>query len=149
MAELTPPRGDVLLVRAFARGVQIYECVDRDSSLRWVLKGPEAELFDEQGRVLGKHYAGPTWESNDGSKVVGRVVASEDSSDPSAIPHLLLKGELQQGSGVFAKVRSVQRLQTVGGRAPRDGCSAAQRMREARVPYTATYYFYGEAPSAY
>ena len=28
----------------------------------WVLKGPDARLFDPQNKPVGKHYAGPTWE---------------------------------------------------------------------------------------
>jgi hypothetical protein len=148
-AQLTPPNTEALLFRAFAQGVQIYECADGGSGPRWVFKAPEASLTDDRGNPLGTHYAGPTWESNDGSKVAGRTIASVDAPDPSAIPHLLLKAESHAGDGVFAQVRSVQRMQTAGGRAPNEGCGAKELRRQARVPYTATYYFYGDAPSAY
>ncbi|MGE5615848.1 MAG: DUF3455 domain-containing protein [Bacillota bacterium] len=149
VAQLTPPSGETLLLRAFAQGVQVYECVDGAAGPQWIFRAPEATLVDERGKPLGKHYAGPTWESNDGSKVVGRLVASADAADPSAIPHLLLKAESHAGDGVFANVRSIQRLQTVGGRAPRAGCDAKELTRQTRVYYTATYYFYGQAPGAY
>ena len=149
VAELTPPFGETLLFRAFAHGVQVYECAGSSAGPQWVFKSPEAALLDDHGYAVGKHYGGPTWESKDGSKVVGRVIASAEASDPSAIPHLLLKAESHAGDGVFARVRSIQRLQTVGGRAPRDGCNAKELARQARVHYTATYYFYGEAPGAY
>src|SRR5690349_11965533 len=58
-----------------ATGVQIYECSATKDPTRfeWVFKAPEAELFDSAGRKIGKHYAGPTWEAEDGSKVVAEV----------------------------------------------------------------------------
>jgi len=146
---LTPPKGEVILFRAFADGVQIYECVAGGNGPMWAFKGPEADLTDDRSTPIGKHYAGPTWEASDGSKVVGRVVASVEASDPSAIPHLLLKAEASEGAGKLSRVRSIQRLQTTGGRPPRDACTQTMLAREARVPYTATYYFYGDAPSAY
>jgi hypothetical protein len=144
VASLTPPKGETLLLRAFAQGVQIYECAAAASGTQWAFKGPEAALADEHGKPLGKHYGGPTWESTDGSKVVGHPVASVDSSDPTAIAHLLLKADSHTGYGVFAGVTSVQRLQTAGGRAPKEACDAKDIGRQARVPYSATYYFYGE-----
>jgi hypothetical protein len=146
VAQLRPPKDEALLFRAFAQGVQIYECADEGRGPQWVFKEPEAALVDERGTPLGKHYAGPTWQSFDGSKVMARVVASADASDPTAIAHLLLKARFHEGDGIFAKVRSIQRLQTAGGRAPRDGCTAKQLTRQVRVHYLATYYFYGEAP---
>ena len=48
----------------------------------------------------------------------------------------------QSGPGLLADVRSIQRLDTVGGTAPAQGCDRDNASREARVPYTATYYFY-------
>jgi len=148
VASLTPPKGETLLLRAFAQGVQIYECAPAASGTQWAFKGPEAELSDEKGKHIGKHYAGPTWEAADGSKVAGHTVASVDSSDPNAIAHLLLKADSHAGFGVLAGVKSVQRLQTSGGRAPKEACDPKDIGRQARVPYTATYYFYAEAPAS-
>jgi hypothetical protein len=145
VAQLTPPKEEVLLLRAFAEGVQIYECVRGETALQWKFVAPEAELTDDLGHVIGTHYAGPTWESTDGSKVVGKVVSSVESADPGAIPHLLAKASANEGSGVFAKVRSVQRLQTNGGRAPAEPCREQDIGQKARVRYKATYYFYGDA----
>jgi hypothetical protein len=39
-------------------------------------------------------------------------------------------------------VVSIQRLQTKGGKAPATGCAASHRGEQARIPYTADYYFY-------
>ena len=141
---LSPPAGEDLVLRAFARGVQVYECQRDEALARWVLVGPDAVLTDDLGRTIGKHYEGPTWESADGSLVEGRVVGSS-TADPSAIPHLLLKAKAHRGAGVFARVTSIQRLNTVGGRAPMDGCGEGDIGRRTRVRYTATYYFYEDA----
>ncbi|HWH40598.1 MAG TPA: DUF3455 domain-containing protein [Usitatibacter sp.] len=145
VAELMPPKDEVLLLRAFAEGVQIYECVRGEAALQWKFVAPEAELTDDLGHVIGTHYAGPTWESTDGSKVAGKVVSSVDAADPGAIPHLLIRASGHEGSGVFTKVRSIQRLQTNGGRAPAQACREADVGQKTRVRYHATYYFYGDA----
>jgi len=78
------PVTESLAFKANAKGVQIYESrakEDDPSKYEWVFKGPEADLFDEQGKKIGRHYAGPTWESNDGSKVVGEVKGKADAKD--------------------------------------------------------------------
>jgi hypothetical protein len=135
---LRPPAGQVLKLKLQGSGVQIYQCTDGT----WKFQAPEAKLTDEHGRVLGKHYAGPTWESIDGSTVVGEVKAHEDGPDPRAIPWLLLQAKSTSGNGVFSHVRSIQRLQTTGGKAPSTACDASNANQMARVPYTAQYYFY-------
>jgi len=149
VAPLAPPKGEALLLRAFAEGAQVYECRNDDTGLRWAFIGPEAELTDDGGHTIGKHYAGPTWEAIDGSTVKAEVVTSVDATDPSAIPHLLLKAKENGGNGVFAKVRSIQRLHTNGGRAPREACLDHDVGRRVRMRYLATYYFYGDPPAAY
>jgi hypothetical protein len=97
---------------------------------------------DAAGKRLGKHYAGPTWESLDGSTVVGEVKARDPGPDPQAIPWLLLTAKSTTGTGVFAQTKSIQRVQTAGGAAPSQPCSVANATQLARVPYTAKYYFY-------
>jgi hypothetical protein len=132
---------------ATAKGVQIYECrakKDDPAQFEWVFKAPEAELFDRDGKRIGKHYAGPTWESNDGSKVLGELKARADVEDRNAIPWLLLG--VKRHEGVFSKVTSIQRVDTVGGKAPAGGCESASAAKEVSVPYTATYYFYVAKP---
>ena len=142
---LRPPADQVLAVEAFATGVQIYECAanqDQPPRFEWVFKAPEAELFDKAGQKIGKHYAGPTWESTDGSTVVGELKARDSGPDPTAIPWLLLGAKSNSGAGVFSQIKSIQRLQTVGGKAPSEPCSRDNAQRVVRVPYKATYYFY-------
>lgn len=139
---------ELLSSEAQGKGVQIYECrAGSDAKhFEWVFKAPEAELFDNSGRVIGKHYAGPTWESNDGSKVVGEVKGRYSGPDPNAIPWLLLTAKSTSGNGVFSRVTSVQRLNTSGGKAPTEGCNQASADQEVRIPYKATYYFYVAKP---
>ena len=143
--ELRPPSIELLSFDAPASGVQVYECNEdakAPSGFAWRFKGPEADLFDRSGRKVGHHYGGPTWEAPDGSKVVGEVVTQMPSPDATAIPHLLLRAKATSGNGMFTPVRSIQRLETVGGRAPADGCGKDTLAKVARVPYKATYYFY-------
>lgn len=144
-AALQPPAGQVLAHEGLADGVQIYECMfapENAGHYAWVLKGPETDLLDRSGHKVGRHYAGPTWQSSDGSKVVGTVAAHVDAPDGKAIPWLLLSAKAHEGSGKFAQVESIQRLQTTGGLPPAEPCVGSRTNEVVRVPYTATYYFY-------
>ena len=146
---LKVPETQRLAVIAQARGVQIYECgVNKTDPARfeWIFKAPEAELFDKAGNRIGKHYAGPTWESDDGSKVVGTTKARDDGPDANAIPWLLLSATSAEGNGIFGKTQNVQRVKTAGGKAPADECDQAQLGKVARVNYRATYNFYVARP---
>jgi len=142
---LAVPSGQTLLLEALAQGVQIYVCrpaTDNPSVFAWTLQGPEAELLNRRGERIGSHFAGPTWAGNDGSQVVGEARESVNSSDPQAIPWLLLQARANQGTGIFSTVTYIQRLDTAGGRAPAAGCDQAHADQEQRVDYTATYAFY-------
>jgi len=146
---LAVPAGQTLSQMLKASGVQIYECKpshDDPMRMEWAFRAPEAELRDPAGKLVGRHYAGPTWEARDGSKVVGEVSARYDGPDPNAIPWLLLKAASTTGRGVFSQTTSVQRLNTSGGKAPTSGCDRAQVGKEARVSYTAEYFFYVSKP---
>lgn len=143
---LKPAENESLAVIAAAKGVQIYEC----RAGAWAFVAPDAELFDASGKKIGRHYAGPSWEAADGSKVLGTVKARADAPAPNAIPWLLLGAKSIGPEGTFSKVTSVQRIATAGGVAPAGGCAEAGA--RARVAYTADYYFYsrrGEPYSAY
>jgi hypothetical protein len=126
-----------------AKGVQIYECrTGADGKTGWAFVAPEAELFDTTGKKVGKHYGGPTWESNDGSKTVGSVKQRADAKSANDIPLLLLSAKSTGTNGVMASVTSIQRVNTIGGVAPTDGCAANRVGNTARVPYTADYYYF-------
>ena len=138
---LTVEAGNDLTFHAYAEGVQIY----RWNGTSWIFEAPEAELFADAGDngAVGIHYAGPTWESNSGSKVVGTVL-ERCTPDPDAIPWLLLAAVFNEGPGIFDRVTFIQRVNTVGGKAPTDPGDALGEVAE--VPYTAEYYFYRAAP---
>ena len=137
--KLALPQERPLLGKYAAKGVQIYVCSVRGGANEWAFKAPEAELTDAQGKVFAKHYAGPTWEAPDGSKVVGKVLVNELAPKAGAIPWLLLSTE-SSGSGVLAGVRFVQRVNTSGGLGPTGAFPTTGT--ERRVDYTADYIFY-------
>jgi hypothetical protein len=146
---LKVPAAQTLLLETHATGVQTYECkvtTDDPNVYEWVFKAPEADLFDVAGTKVGKHYAGPTWEWNDGSRVVGEVKAQDDGPDVDAIPWLLLSAKSTSGAGVLGQVASIQRIQTVGGKAPAGGCAEEYAGKQVGVPYNAAYYFYVVRP---
>jgi Protein of unknown function (DUF3455) len=136
---LAAPQGTILLGKYAAKGVQIYACGAKGAANEWALKAPEATLVDAEGKLFAKHYAGPTWEAPDGSKVVGKVLANQPAPKLGAIPWLLVSAE-SSGSGEFAGVRFVQRVNTSGGSAPPGACPTVGA--EQRVDYTADYIFY-------
>jgi hypothetical protein len=140
-----------MFFQLIGQGVQIYHCQPRPddaSALQWVFRFPEAVLLNARGELVGNHFAGPAWEGNDGSQVIGEARANADSPDPAAIPWLLIQARSNQGVGLFSSVTYIQRLHTTGGRAPAEGCDQAHAGQELRVPYTATYVFYGPGAPA-
>jgi hypothetical protein len=139
-ASIAVTNGNKVASHVYAAGVQIY----RWSGTNWAFVVPAAILYanaDYDGEV-GTHFAGPTWESNSGSKVVGARVAG-CTPDPTAIPWLLLQAVTSEGPGVFHRVTHIQRVNTVGGLAPATPGSIVGE--EAQIPYTAEYFFYRAA----
>jgi Protein of unknown function (DUF3455) len=142
-ANLRAPSNRQLMFRAHAVGDQIYTCKASEGAYAWALKAPDAQLFDSDGQSLGHHFAGPTWESKDGSRVIGKLAASAASPDPDSIPWLLLAAIRHDGNGAMSQILSIQRLNTKGGKAPAAGCDNSHIDAETKVPYQADYYFYG------
>jgi hypothetical protein len=142
---LRVPAGQDLLIQLHATGVQIYQCQPKGdpAQFEWLFKQPEATLFTRRGKNFGRHYAGPTWEANDGSKVVGEALAHVDGPKPNSIPWLLLRAKSTSGQGAFSHARYIQRLNTVGGNAPAVACRQDQSGQQLRASYTADYVFYG------
>jgi len=135
-----------LLLEARAEGVQVYACKARmgdRTSLEWTLVAPEADLLDATGRKIGRHGSGPSWELDDGSRVVGKVLAREDAPDPAAVAWLLLGVKESAARGILARTDKIQRVDTSGGKPPGSHCDKFQENREFRSPYRATYRFYG------
>ncbi len=140
--KLRAPEHEKLLLEVHAKGDQIYTCKNDAGQFTWTLKAPDARLFDQDGKAFGKHFAGPSWEANDGSRVTGKAVATSPSPDPDSIPWLLVTIVSHDGNGTLARATTIQRVNTKGGKAPSSGCDAQHPGEELRVPYTADYRFY-------
>jgi hypothetical protein len=140
--QLQPPAGEQLLIQVHAKGDQVYICKEGATEFSWGLKAPDAQLFDKDGKPFGKHFAGPSWEANDGSRVTGKAVANVPSPDADSIPWLLVNVVSHEGSGVLSRATSILRLNTKGGKAPTSGCASVSAGKEVRVPYSADYLFY-------
>jgi hypothetical protein len=140
--KLKVPGGEIELLKVHAKGYQIYVSQrDHDGKLGWVLKGPLAELFDAQGKVVGAHYAGPTWKLNDGSEVKGKMLGKADAPGPGAIPWLLIEIVNNSGAGVLQNAKYIHRVATKGGQPPME--VGAERA-ESKSEYSADYYIYGK-----
>ena len=141
-AEIRVEAGNLVHFHAYAAGYQVYVATETTTPgvLKWVLKAPDAVLFDNDGNVVGIHYAGPTWETASGSFVKGARVNGV-TVDSSAIPWLLLNATSSGGPGVLNGTTFIQRVNTVGGLAPASA-AGAQIGDELRVAYTAEYYFF-------
>jgi uncharacterized protein DUF3455 len=109
-----PPDGGPLLLRAYGKGVQIYECPVSDPPTprphAILLKGER----DEED-LVAIHFAGPTWQALDGSTVVGAKMASAPSPDPDGVPWLRFTAKSHGGNGLLSRVTYIQRLYTDGG----------------------------------
>jgi hypothetical protein len=140
-AALNPDKLSIFRVVS-ATGVQVYTCTHNPvGATGWLLKGPDAQLFDSQNKPVGKHYAGPTWEGLDGGKVVGELKTSIPAPVDKAVPWLLLNAKSHQGPGAFTQAQAIVRMGTTGGTPPGEGCDEARAGQELRVPYTAIYVF--------
>jgi hypothetical protein len=126
-----------LVLRAHGEGMQIYTCT-KDAG--WKLKAPDATLFDERHHAIGKHFAGPTWQLDDGSEVQGKL--RESMQQAGTIPWLIFSATSTGSEGRLSHVDAVRRSETQGGLAPAMVCDAQHAGVEVRVPYSATYSFF-------
>ncbi|MCH8181094.1 MAG: DUF3455 domain-containing protein [Proteobacteria bacterium] len=141
------PAGHTQTMFTVGSGEITYECrekKDAAGAFEWAFVAPVATLTDAKGTVVGKYHAGPTWESNDGSKVTGKQVAVSPAAAGN-IPLQLVKANPASGAGVMQGVSFIQRLNTVGGVAPALPCGAEQKGDRKVVAYKADYVFYKPA----
>ena len=134
--------GDSPAIQVLGKGVQIYACQATGTTFVWALQGPDAVLLSADGGVIGKHFAGPSWQAQDGSTIVGEPLAASASPQVGSIPWLVLRVKSTTGTGLLANVAYVARTSTQGGLAPDSGCDAAHLGVEARSPYSAVYTFF-------
>lgn len=122
-----------------AQGAQVYECkTGAAGQLEWQFREPIAALFVD-GKTVGRHFAGPVWELNDGSKVMGKVAGRAPGATGMDIPLLKLEAVPQRDSGMLAGVTTIQRLNTLGG-AAHGRCVTPGEMLS--VAYSADYAFF-------
>lgn len=143
-AKIRVPDGNVPFLVGHATGTQNYTCQLSSGSYSWTLVAPAAILVGDNGQQIMTHYAGPTWQANDGTTVVGTRVDGVMVSQ-SAIPWLLLRATptTQEGDGGrLTDTTYIQRVNTAGGLAPTSGCDQTTLGAARNVPYTADYYFY-------
>ena len=140
--QIEPPANEQLLLQVHAKGDQVYTCKADGAQFTWTLKAPDAQLFDKDGKPFGKHFAGPSWEANDGSRVTGKAVANAPSPDADSIPWLLINVLSHDGTGVLSRATTILRINTKGGKASASGCDASHSGQEVRRPYSADYLFY-------
>jgi hypothetical protein len=130
--------GETVVLKVHAEGAQVYECkASPDGKLVWQFREPIATLIID-GKTVGRHYAGPSWELADGSAIVGKVVGDAPGADANDIPWLKLNVAAERGNGTLTGVTTVQRINTQGGKL--NGlCDEAGKLRAA--PYAADYIF--------
>jgi hypothetical protein len=128
--------GETVVATIHAEGAQVYECkADTAGKLVWQFREPIATLLVD-GKTVGRHYAGPSWELADGSAVVGKVSGRAPGATPRDIPLLKLDATAHRGIGQLSGVTTIQRLNTKGGVAE-GSCDSAGAF--LNVPYSADY----------
>jgi len=126
------------LLIAHGVGAQVYECkADKGGAPAWTFREPVATLIQD-GRTIGRHYAGPAWALDDGGVIHGKVVATLPGGAPDDIPILKLAVTDRSGAGVLKAARLALRLNTQGG-ALSGPCPALGALQAA--PYSADYVF--------
>jgi hypothetical protein len=134
---IAAPNGTVV-VTVHAEGAQVYDCkAGADGKLVWQFREPIATLLVD-GKTVGRHFAGPSWELADGSAVTGKVAGRAAGATPKDIPLLKLEATSHRGSGQLAGVSTILRLNTKGG-VTEGSCDAAGTLLS--VPYSADYTF--------
>jgi hypothetical protein len=131
--------GEMPVATIHAEGAQVYECkAVAAGGLEWQFREPIATLLVD-GKTVGRHFAGPTWELTDGSKVLGKAAGRAPGATATDIPLLKLDAVPQRDSGLLAGATTIQRLNTRGGVA-QGPCAVAGEMLS--VAYSADYAFH-------
>jgi hypothetical protein len=130
--------GETPIMTLYAEGAQVYDCkADQTGKLVWTFREPIATLIQD-GRTVGRHYAGPDWELADGGIVQGKVAGRAPGATPADIPLLKLEVSARKGQGALTEATTIQRVNTRGGQL--DGaCEKAGAYRS--IAYSTDYVF--------
>lgn len=138
MPDAIAASGEDIILTLHAEGAQVYEWKpDASGTPSWVLREPTATLILD-GKTVGRHYAGPNWEHQDGSAIVGKAIANAPATTTNDIPWLKIEVISKRGSGVLSSVTAVQRIITVGGKA---SVAPGKPAAFQSVAYAADYVF--------
>jgi opacity protein-like surface antigen len=130
--------GETAVLKVYAEGAQVYECkADQAGKLAWTFREPVATLIQD-GKTIGRHYAGPHWELVDGSIIQGKVSGRAPGASAEDIPWLKLEVSQRKGQGQLADVTTIQRINTKGG-ALEGACEKAGSFKS--MAYATDYVF--------
>lgn len=147
------PNGNKRVATFYAEGVQKYKAQQKAGSdpatFEWVFVAPQADLFDATNKQVGTHSAGPTWQLfGTADSIFAQQFSparSAPSTDPNGVDWLLLMPKTGKApTGLFANVAYVQRIATIGGKAPATLPVSASETID--VKYTAIYRFTKKNP---
>jgi hypothetical protein len=154
LAAVTEPAGVARNLRAgadeepafmlSANGANVFQCnarIGEPGAYAWSFVAPDATLL-EGTRAAGSHRAPGQFESDSDRSSVSGVLQATQPGGRDNLPWARMRAVPAGDSGMFAGVTTIQRVNTSGGVAPADGCAAASVGNEARVNFTADYYFY-------
>ena len=150
-------------------GTQNYVCSPCDPTklncplgVAFTLFTPQATLFNDQEEQLITHFSSPnpvengiirvTWQDSRDTSTVWASLVKAVTVRADSIPWVLLnvKDTGTQagptGGDRLTKTTFIQRLNTIGGLAPADGCLSSMDLgHQAFVHYTADYFFYKQS----
>ena len=119
-------------------GAQIYICTrGAQGMLDWSFREPVAALFKD-GKTIGRHFVGPTWEFADGTRVTAKPEGKTPGANAADVPWLKLSIIDPANSGPATGATTILRIDTKGG-AFAGECSEEGELHAE--PYTATYVF--------
>lgn len=160
---LEAPEGRKLVLVGHAIGTQNYICAPAATAtgVDWLFLGPQATVFDAQGKQILTHFLSrnpyendalhATWQHSRDTSIVwaAKIAGSSDASyvEAGAVEWLLLEMTGAEagpdGGRKLAGTTYLQRVHTVGGVKPPSGeCTIATINARRLVPYEADYYFY-------
>jgi hypothetical protein len=134
------PDGQDVVLRLTAKGAQVFRCERVEKTFEWRFRQPDAELFNAEGKPVGRHGANFSFEHRDGSRLIGTVKAHDKAPTPDTLPWLLFSTR-SFGKGELSGITYVQRIDTLGGMPP-PGCTAQEANRLLRVEFSAVFVFY-------
>ncbi len=138
LPEAIAVKGGVAIATLQAAGAQIYACSkNAKGALEWTFREPVATLLQD-GKTIGRHFVGPTWEFDDGTHVVGKLASKTPGKTPKDIPWLKLAIAEPAKSGPAAGATTILRIDTKGG-GFEGACSTEGELHSE--PYSAAYVF--------